>query len=283
MIAGGEGVDTWLGIITFIPSTNIGLFSVPAPPFRSQEQDGGVFSYLSARRSEGMADNAWSINGDIASAKVGSSELTFDASNPSAGLTFAFDGNVVCAKLFALLLNDEPVEMFVRISDLVVRLPHRNSDLVAYELCFRTSEDGREIDLLLSAETNLLDSKPETKVSTSLLAGTVNTKSDASDLTEVTNTANFESESVADYFVHRPTAMPDHSILLLSHPTDFHRAAAESGDAASVSIWVFPESLEKGVIRRARFKLCVLDRANDETKASEIVDGFRSEAPPLAT
>ncbi len=228
--------------------------------------------------------NAWSIDGNIASAKIGSSEVLFDASNPSSGLTFSWGGSVVCQKLFALLLNDEPVEMFVRLLDLVVRLPHRNSDLVAYELCFSVGEDGREIDMQLSAETNLLDSKPETKVSTSLPCGTVVAKVDAeSDLTEVADAADFDSKSVVEYFLHRPAELADQSFMLLSHPSDFHRAAAKGGSDPSVSFWVFPESLEKGVIRRARIKLRVLDRAKDESEAKDIVNAFRNEAPPLAT
>jgi len=231
-----------------------------------------------------MTGNAWSIDGNIASATIGSCEVSFDASNPSAGLTFTWDSTVVCEKLFAILLNDDPVEMFVRLSDLVVRLPHRNSDLVAYELCFRIGEDGREIDMQLSAETNLLDSKPETKVSTTLLNGTVNAKAESnSGLAEISDVANFESQNTAYYFLHRPSDLPKHSILLLSHPTDFYRASVVNDKDASVTFWVFPESLEKGVIRRARFKLCVLDRATDESSANEIAEAFRSEAPPLAT
>ena len=66
------------------------------------------------------------------------------------------------------------------------------------------------------------------------------------------------------------------------HPSDFHRISTET-DSGEITYWVFPEPLEKGVIRRARFRMEVVEREQDEVSAHSTFEAARYEQPPLAT
>ena len=84
-----------------------GLFSVPAPPFRSYEQDGGVFSFSPWKIL--MSAPRWSIHGSLAMLESAIGVAKFDLANPSAGLTLRHDDFLV-APLFA---SEEAIDQFV--------------------------------------------------------------------------------------------------------------------------------------------------------------------------
>ena len=228
-----------------------------------------------------MSKPNWEVNESSATLTAKNWMAKLDVSNPSTGLALSVGDKSIATHLFSFLLNDKPIDMFVRDTDLVLRYPPRNSDLVSYETYFRIAENAQGLELILSAQTHLLQSKPETKVTATFASMSIAAKTAMADqIHELDSDANFGPEETIQYFLIRPHNSSELSILLMSHPSDFHRAAVQSGQ---VAFWVFPHSLEKGVIRRARFQMRLLERATDEIEAARIFAGVEQESPPLAT
>lgn len=215
-----------------------------------------------------MSDGIWQINEQTATLKSQDWVATVDLAHPSEGLKIRGD-QLFIERLFSFVVNDDPLECFVRDVDLVLRFPPRNTDLVSYEAYFRACTDGRGLELILSAQTQLLESKPETKVTSMFPSSSV-----------ISLPKSSISEQPVQYFLVRPTEPNSLSVLLITHPSDFYRAAV---DADEIAFWVFPDSLEKGVIRRARFQMRLLQRASDEELAVEAFAETQLVPPPLAT
>jgi hypothetical protein len=149
------------------------------------------------------------------------------------------------------------------------------------------------VQLILSMQTDELDSQPESLVKSRLPASEV-----------------FVLDSVSEYVPERldPAALPaeytalagDAACLFLFrlaeagisyaemvHPGDFVSARLEGNPAADGAgqltlVWtLFPESLEKGVIRRSRIAGWLLPSENDLAHAAELFRQFVEAPLPL--
>jgi hypothetical protein len=80
----------------------------------------------------------------------------------------------------------------------------------------------------------------------------------------------------------RPEEWDELSYAEMVHPSDFVRADV-SADNSGVRLKteLFPESLEKGVIRRARMRALFIARSADEAVAAGLWCDFSTAAPPL--
>ena len=223
----------------------------------------------------------WEIEKQSATAKTDSLAVTFDASKPYRGLAVKFGDSADPVRLFSFLLSEPPIEQYVRENDLVSKYPARNSDLVSYTTYYRLSEDGRGIDFILSAQTSLLDSAPLTQVVSEFADSELLFKPETTSLRPVEGEQVFPTPACPQFFLIRPQNQPDHSIVLMIHPTDFHRGNVRLDPVPTVSLSLFPNALEKGVIRRGTLKIQLVDRANDEATAEKLYDELEAAAPPL--
>jgi hypothetical protein len=217
-----------------------------------------------------MENLEWRLQGTLATLESGLGIASLDLANPLAGLTLRATQFHV-EPLFAFLILEQPQDVIARGRDLVLRFPPRAGDLVSYEVRYQVSEAADAMDMILSAQTQRLASKPETEVRSSFgAAELVKPRFDEPGLI---------SPNEVPYCVARPTSA-DISLLMMVHPSDFYESTV---DESSVTFRIFPESLEKGVIRRARLRLRLLDRSRDEAEAWEEFSRSRSEVPPLTT
>ena len=215
-----------------------------------------------------MGIEGWQISGNLATHESTLGIAHVDLDSPSKGVSLNSEALHI-DPLFAFLISDLPNDIVVRGNDLTLRIPARSSDLVSYEMQYRVASGDHALELILSAQTQLLDSQPKTKVVS---------RFHSADLIQPGN--HHQADQDPPYCVVRPAATDDVSLLVMVHPSDFHRASVDA-DAGKVTYWVFQDPLEKGVIRRARFRLQLLDRCDDEQQASELFLQSKTERPPL--
>lgn len=184
-------------------------------------------------------------------------------------------------------LPNEQGETYVRGDDLIRKLPERASDQVRHEVYYRaTGGDGvtgdpAGIEMILSAQTNLLDSRPSVEVSNTFGSGDLLLKTSDDRPATSAITRDFDVDAPLLYAIHRPDEAPATSMVLLVHPSDFYLATSLIEPQPRISFSVFPNSLEKGVIRRAYFQLRFVARVDDLATAEQLLESVASMEPPL--
>ena len=169
-------------------------------------------------------------------------------------------------------------DAYVRQADLVATYSQSPDRSVRPQLVWRVLRDEPRfgVELLVSVQTSLLDSAPEVltrhAMSGELLA-----------LTE-------EGESVCDgeqtwttptAILQRPEGA-DLSLTILVYPSDFLQLDIKPGDKGWEACFrLLRDSLEKGVIRRARMRGIYVPRENDLDYARQCLQELAVEAPPL--
>jgi len=224
----------------------------------------------------------WDLDKHSAKLTTDSFSARFNGEDPYLGLELLNAQGASCGKLFSFLLSESPVETYVRGSDLVSKYPPRHSDLVSYETYYRIADDGDSVDFVLSAQTSLLDSAPLTKITSEFSNATMLVKFATNDDSQEVKSETALQEA-PQFVLLRPNDDESHSWVLLIHPTDFHRGTLRLKPSPSVVLRVFPEFLEKGVIRRATMKCCRVARENDTVAAQSLFENLSAAAPPLAT
>jgi hypothetical protein len=144
------------------------------------------------------------------------------------------------------------------------------------------------LELILSAQTSLLDADPSLSTASELPAGQVGVLVNA-------NSARFAPLGPAlpaavtngpGVFLFRP-AGASWSYVEMVFPTDFAGAQliekARSPGVLQVVNSLFAERLEKGVIRRGRIRGLFLPRQDDERLAADAYSDFAASPPPLTT
>ncbi len=231
---------------------------------------------------------AWRLDAQFANLRCGPLAASVDLFTPSQGLT-------------GLRLHEQPLAgwqlLGVEIESLdaqtgatLVDHYQRGGDLVAtYEQTptrpFRVQVywraallllDGNElpaIDLLVSTQTNLLDSRP------ALTAASLAPKCET---VEVASATQWDNVLLGRLF--RPAGL-DVSYTELVHPADFRGAELTSLPDGSQRLVtrLFRGALEKGVILRARVRGVFLPRNDDEAMSAAALADFTRQPPPLTT
>jgi hypothetical protein len=191
-----------------------------------------------------------------------------------------------------LLCSTAPVEftlaeLYVRGDDLVVEGNPAGSDCIAPQIYWRGKLVGDSqavrLELVLSVRTELLDSRPTWQVHSSIPGATLLHASSLAEPTfrDITDTARSfpRSESAEQLFVFRRADF-GFSYAEMVHPSDFVSADTALKDV-SVHSQLFPERLEKGVIRRGRICGWLLPSENDLTLAAQLARQFVDEPLPL--
>ena len=220
---------------------------------------------------------AWELNQQQATLKANAFVATFDMEQPYLGLRVDHGQTTETSQLFAFLVPDSPVESYIRGDDLANRYPPRNSDLVSYQTYYRMTSAAWCITAALSAA-------PITQVTSAFdNAELLYMPSAASECRVVDSELTFEQDDAPRFFLVRPNESDDHSWALFVHPTDFHRGSVRTTPTPAVAFHVFPDSLEKGVIRRATFKVHLVARENDAKQAADLLAEAEHASPPLTT
>lgn len=226
----------------------------------------------------------WTIENKSASAVTPNLSSSFDLSQPWSGLKLSKEDKVVAENVFACLVPGEPIETWARGADLFNRYPPRSSDLVSYQTYYRVPPEADGIEFILSAQTSLLESAPLVQVTSTFADSELWVRESVDKPAKhVTGPLDFADGMAPGFFLIRPEQFDDITWILFVHPSDSYKTSVRIDPHPSVAFWVFPTSLEKGVIRRARFQVRQVARSRDEELGLELLAESNTAAPPLAT
>jgi hypothetical protein len=180
-------------------------------------------------------------------------------------------------------------ELYIRDTDLVANIATAGPHRIAPQIYFRARFDSRleaiRIELVLSVRTELLDSVPTWTVMSCVMDSSLHhasrLDSRAFEVVPAGDCSFLQSSSPTHLFLFRNLKV-GFSYAEMVHPTDFAAATTRDGQQPfCVQSSVFPEHLEKGVIRRARICGWFLPAENDLAVAVELAKQFVDEPLPL--
>lgn len=184
-------------------------------------------------------------------------------------------------------------ERYVRGCDFVAAYARSEEYRVAPQFYWRAAWhaafSAAQIQMIVSVQTDLLDSQPEASVNSFAIESRMFEASvlSADAFLEVKNSKALSaaSDPAREHLVVFRNEALGLSYAQMVHPSDFVAAEmrSEEGRPPLVSSLLFPESLEKGVIRRARISGWFLPAENDLPAAVELAKQFVDEALPLTT
>lgn len=245
----------------------------------------------------------WKLDGTLASLNTPELSAALDLAQPHRGV-----------KLLAVRRDDEshshpageilqvhfPIrpgpadiqDSWVRMEDVVAIYSQTKIRQVRSEIYWRLVRPAPAalgIEMILSVQTDLLDASATTSTSSQLAVEEVIWWSDPQRI-DSTRCIRSGDESIDAHretgrglFIFRPSGV-SYSYLEMMHPADFFSATLHWHGAVAVLHWqLFPESLEKGVIRRARSRGLFVPRSDDVSNAARLYTEFSSSPPPLTT
>jgi len=181
-------------------------------------------------------------------------------------------------------------ERYVRGHDFIERCapagPHRITPSIYWRASFDKAISAARVELVLSAQTELLDSLPTWTVVSFVLGAQRFYTCDLSQPTFADISALAKkmtvSESQEHLFVFRIQSL-GLSYAQMVHPSDFVSAEApfDGNQPLTLESTLFPEHLEKGVIRRGRICGWFMPVENDLETAVELARQFVDEPLPL--
>jgi len=186
----------------------------------------------------------------------------------------------------------EIAETYVRGCDFVTRYVRSQEFPVApqfyWRAAFHKDFDAAQVEMILSVQTDLLDSNPEVTISSVALESRLFYVSGFSATTfrEVRPSGTaiaVEAGTLKEHLFVLRNEMLGLSYAQMVHPSDFVAATirCEEGRPPLVESTLFPESLEKGVIRRGRIGGGFLPAEKDLEIAVKLAKKFVEEPLPL--
>jgi len=179
------------------------------------------------------------------------------------------------------LLLDQSTTAYVRGDDLVAQYKPTRDFPFRSEIYWRwRTSPVPGLQLIVSVETDLLDTQPELRITTQTGAATCQALAAEGDRLAANDSP--ETETIDAALLQLPTG---ERWLEMVHPSDrseagFSRMAEPAGDEAIC--WnLFAQFLEKGVIRRARLAASLLSPSDNIATASASYANFASQPPPL--
>jgi hypothetical protein len=191
----------------------------------------------------------------------------------------------------------EIADQYVRGTDLVAAYEPRPEGDVRPQIYWRglpASSPGAVwgMELIVSVQTGLLHSEPASTIFSELPADEVWRMSaeNAGEFLRLEMPPNREiictPDDGAPLFLLRSSG-DRFSYAQMVYPSDFHRTTitVPAGPGADVRLAheLFPDPLEKGVIRRGRVRGWILQRQDDQRAAAELYRAWLAEPPPLTT
>lgn len=234
----------------------------------------------------------WQLTDNLATFRSQTFAFAFDLNAPWHGLQdvsvngASYSGEVMRVGIRDLVDQERLLqEAYIRGHDLIATYAPSSGRSVQTQIYLRFVPPGGKcnalgIELILSAQTHLLDSRPATTIQSSTRGEVICFDGAWQKLSE---NRVFDSNWPVTLFILRP----DHtnfSLVQMIDPSDFTAALYTLNDRVSdVSFELFPDRLEKGVIRRARTCLTVVPRANDDSIAVAAYERFLGSPLPLTT
>jgi hypothetical protein len=181
-------------------------------------------------------------------------------------------------------------ERYIRGNDFIASCnamgPHRIRPHLYWRASFDEHRSAARVELVLSAQTELLDSVPTWTVSSYVLGSKLFYARDLSDphFEDISNAA--KKVEVGDCCGHLFVFRIEESALSYAqmvHPSDFVSAASlfDGNQPLVIESKLFPEHLEKGVIRRGRICGWFMPVENDLETAVALARQFVDEPLPL--
>src|SRR5262245_48826049 len=241
---------------------------------------------------------SWRIERDGASLACG--PLMAHAGCAPDGLDFLLErwNGQALGSLFHVLISAGPrqpgeslliAELYDRGSDFVAEFSRTEAQRIAPQVYWRAvhhrSLSAVSIELVLSVHTELLDSAPTWPVDSFVQGARLFHASDLGQpqFEEVTHAArSFNQAASEQLFVFRASAS-GLSYAQMVHPSDFVSAEVSFDDQRTPRLFstLFPERLEKGVIRRGRVCGWFMPAENDLVTAVSLARQFVHEPLPL--
>ena len=187
--------------------------------------------------------------------------------------------------------NRLPLEVYTRQQDLIATYAPSEGRNVQTQIYWRASQRDSvaTVELILSAQTHLLDSRPSLVTLSTLPAGAVLYLADgAGQLEELAfdfqSRREFAPGECVPLVLFRPHGAA-YSYAEMVQPSDFAGASLElrGEELLRYSHPLFAERLEKGVIRRVRLCGALLPRDEDFERAMQVYQNFVAEPLPLTT
>ncbi len=230
----------------------------------------------------------WKLNKTQAVANVGNWEATVTPVKPSQGLRVLVPSS---AAWQVLCVAAEPAhslppeEIYVRETDLISRFDQSPKDQFAFQLNWRLLKEpaprGFGVELWVSIQTDLLDSTPVISL-TSRSPGELAWKR----LTHaelVDGASDGQAPSTGPFGPAAFVANSDeHTGVWMIEPSDQRQVHCPSSpEDAEQQIQLFGQFMEKGVIRRARLRFCLVPGALQHDDLQQLYAAFCNSPLPL--
>jgi hypothetical protein len=251
---------------------------------------------------QGSAKSVWQLQDHVGLLKCAELDAQVDLLRPSRGLQQIVFQSRPLTHCVPLQLSPHPpapggaetlVDGYVRGRDLVAKYAEKPPRTIEPTLYWRSLDLATPlagIELLASMQTSFLDSDP-TLVSLSQCDGDafwVTRTDDDVTVSPIGNDSATDSDwespsGERGFFLFRLHGC-DVSYAEMILPADYQgaRVALTSG-CARLTYQLFPESLEKGVIRRGRIRSLFLPRQHDAQAAWAVYEDLCADQPPLTT
>jgi len=166
---------------------------------------------------------------------------------------------------------------------------HRIAPQIYWRASFQAALNAARIELVISAQTDLLYSGPAWSISSFvrdsvLFYANISAEPSFIEISQAGHNFVKPAESAAHLFVFRVPALGI-SYAQMVHPSDFASADIDLDGMQPLVLntTLFPERLEKGVIRRGRICGWFMPAENDLTTAVQLAREFVDEPLPLTT
>lgn len=251
----------------------------------------------------------WSLAANIGQLRCGALSAKVDLKQPHQGLRAAkLRDKQLAGERLSLVSSDAPAthpaswpatltDAYIRGRDLVATYAGVESwpysptvywSADTENLGQNSGEILAALSLVVSIQTNLLDTHPRIDIRTSLAADDIVLVSVAGD--ELLVDSHVDGPQAIDPRTHACGLIwrvrdCDLSYAEIVPTSDFHQlAVTRTGEHAAQSRWeLFSEFLEKGVIRRARLQSLFLPRENDVQVVAECCQAVERKPLPLTT
>jgi hypothetical protein len=245
-----------------------------------------------------MNSTVWTIDGTNARLEHGCVQSSLDLGHCGAGLRNLVLGGAAAPDIALLELQvprmtdgsteTPPVDAYVRQNDLVATYEQTDGDRLRLQAYWRAVESPADLaeatllELVVSVQTDLLDSDPATHVASRFSGCTLSRFVETSE-------GNFESvepgtdDGQAGFVLLRLDG-DEVTIMQAAHPSDsmgIETIASDDDRRVEVRHPLFAQHLEKGVIRRARLRVAVLPRTDDVALAAACYREFAKSEPML--
>lgn len=241
----------------------------------------------------------WQIKGSIAELSTDQFTGLVDLSRPWMGVSFSNERRAGVLQTLGVWFENQTSEVesqqfavHVRGTDLVVRYPEDQQRNVHPEIYWRMMEPKISagvsgIELIASVQTSKLTSKPRLTTLSQFIA---------EEVLQIEARRNGDCHKI-DFEIEKVRRLERDSFLLIRpnntsfsycemvHPSDFVNSKVmitEQREVAQLSHELFPQSLEKGVIRRGRVCGIFVPRKQDVECAREHFKEFANSKPVLS-